>query len=492
MFTRKSLLSALVCLIPCALGADSNQLDGSLSLFSVLAAVNAAGLEGGTSSVPEIRDAVRQQVLAKNPQVLSELTNFVKAHHKADLGQDLGQYISFALAVDGPPAFQVKFKRGEIPPDVEALEGFQPLMARFHEQAGIDDLWAKVQPALNKQIARYQEPVSRAILEANGYLRNPTSGYLGRHFQVYIDLLGPANQVPSRSYGDEYYIVVPPAPDPQIHEIRHAYLHYLLDPLSVKYSEEFMKKRGLIDYAQGAPVLEPGYKADFLLLATESLIKAIESRLLPGGVNAKQEVVNTALSEGYILTPFFAENLAAYEKQPASMRIYLPDLIAAIDLKKEGRRLEGVHFASAPAAGKVVNAASTVDLTAAQKQLETAEDLLYNQHNLEGARNAYLKVLEQTDDKTLHARAYYGLARTAALEKNPELAEKLFMKTLELSPDAQTHSWTEVYLGRLADLAGERDQAAKHYQAALGIQGGSEAARKAAEQGLKTTFQPRN
>ena len=63
----------------------------------------------------EIREAVRQQVLSKNPQALSELTNFVKAHHKADVGQDLGQYISFALAVDGPPAFQVKFKNWRDP-----------------------------------------------------------------------------------------------------------------------------------------------------------------------------------------------------------------------------------------------------------------------------------------------------------------------------------------------------------------------------------------
>jgi tetratricopeptide (TPR) repeat protein len=313
---------------------------------------------------------------------------------------------------------------------------------------------------------------------------------MGRHFQVYIDLLGPASQVPSRSYADEYYIVVPPAQNPQVDEIRHAYLHYLLDPLSVKFSEQLMKKRGLIDYAQRSPLLDNSYKSDFLLLATESLIKAVESRLARGA--AGQQAVDSALAEGYILTPFFADYLPLYEKQQASMRLFLPDMIAAIDLKKEGKRLEAVQFASARQPGKTVVAASTADLTAPEKQLEKAEDLLYNQRDLEAAKAAYMKLLEQSDDKSLHARAYYGLGRTAALQKNPELAEKLFIKTLELSPDAQTHAWTEVYLGRLADLAGERDQAAKHYQAALAIQGGSDAARKAAEQGLKTTFQPRN
>jgi tetratricopeptide (TPR) repeat protein len=277
-----------------------------------------------------------------------------------------------------------------------------------------------------------------------------------------------------------------------VDEIRHAYLHYLLDPLSVKYSEQFMKKRGLIDYAQASPILDASYKSDFLLLATESLIKAVEARLLHGSTDAKQELVNAALAEGYILTPFFADYLPVYEKQQASMRLFLPDMISAIDLKKEGRRLENVQFASTRRPGKTVIGGTTAELSTAQKQLERAEDLLYNQHDLESAKAAYLKLLEQTEDKSLHARAYYGLGRTAALQKNPDLAEKLFIKTLELSPDAQTHAWTEVYLGRLADLAGERDQAAKHYQAALGIQGGSEAARKAAEEGLKKTFQPRN
>jgi hypothetical protein len=50
-------------------------------------------------------------------------------------------------------------------------------------------------------------------------------------------------------------------------------------------------------------------------------------------------------------------------------------------------------------------------------------------------------------------------------------------------------AWAEVYLGRLSDAAGERDQAAQHYQAALAVEGASSGARQAAEQGLKTKFQ---
>jgi tetratricopeptide (TPR) repeat protein len=104
---------------------------------------------------------------------------------------------------------------------------------------------------------------------------------------------------------------------------------------------------------------------------------------------------------------------------------------------------------------------------------------------LDKAAETYRKILEQTDNKSLHARSYYGLARIAALQKDPELAEKLFHKTLELSPDGQTRAWSEVYLGRLADISGDREQATQHYHAALAVEGASEGARKAAEQALK-------
>ena len=42
-----------------------------------------------------------------------------------------------------------------------------------------------------------------------------------------------------------------------------------------------------------------------------------------------------------------------------------------------------------------------------------------------------------------------------------------------------------MYLGRLADAAGEREQAVGHYKDALAAEGASEAARRAAEQGIQ-------
>ena len=483
----RSLSITLAALCACASlrAAGQNQLDGNIALFSVFAALNAGGFDADIDSTNNhpLRKQIREHLEARKLTTAPELKRWREAHKKSSPAAELSQYISFALLVDGPPSFEYRLKPHEMPPDVTNLEGFERLMTRFHAEAQIDELWKRVQPAYDKAIADYHESVVRAIQEANAYLRNPTSGYMGRRFQIYLDLLGPPNQIHRRSYKDDFYIVVTPSLEPQTDYIRNSYLHYLLDPLSFKYSGELEKKRPLIDYAQGAPALEEFYKADFSLLTTTCLVKAVEARLARGA--QRNDLVDQALKEGFVLTPSLFETLAAYEKQEQSMRFYYPELIKAIDLKKEARRLDAVQFAEAPAAkkAKVVREEKKVELTGARKTLEEAENL-YAEKNYPQAKEQFLKALQETDQKYLHGKAYYGLARISALSNDPETADKLFRKVLELGPDPMVESWTHLYIGRLADIAGEREEAIKEYSAVLAVQGGAMKARQAAQDGI--------
>ena len=191
-----------------------------------------------------------------------------------------------------------------------------------------------------------------------------------------------------------------------------------------------------------------------------------------------------------MITPALADGLALYEKQPESLRNYFPDLLGQIDLEHEDRRLQKVEFAKEATVHKAKSAPPppAPALSASAKSLAEAEDL-YASRNLAGARASYQKVLEQPAENPVHARAYYGLARIAALDHDPELAEKLFQKTLEMSPDDETKSWAYLYLGRLSDAAGQREQAEKLYRAALGVRGAPEQVKVAAEKGLAQPFQ---
>ncbi len=471
---------------------EPGQLDGSLTMFSVLAALNAAGYDADIQSPSNspLRAAVRKHLASKPIPVVEEIRRFIKDHRQEDDARLLSLYLSFSLCVEAP-TYKYRFRRNDLPPEVAALTELPDLMKRFHQEAGIDELWKAAQPAFDQAIARYHEPVSKAILEANGYLRNPTSGFLGRRFQVFVDLLGAPNHVQNRLYGDEFFVIVTSSPEPQIDRIRQAYLTYLIDPLSLKHNEIIEKKKGLGDFAQAAPLLDPAFKTDFGLLTQRSLVRAVEARLMTGyGASARrQQMVDQALAEGFVLTPYFAEALMAYEKQEQSLRLYFPDLINGIDLKKEDKRLEGVQFAGKPFS-RVVRQAAVVappEPVGAEKTLAVADEHLAARRTGQ-ARTGYLNALKESDNRQWHARSYYGLARIATLENNPELAERLFKKTLELEPDPAVKAWSLVYLGRLSDITGEVEQAAGLYKSALGTEGISDGARQMAQKGLDGAF----
>ena len=111
------------------------------------------------------------------------------------------------------------------------MNGLDQLIANFYREANIETIWKRALPAYEQTIEAYHSGATKAILEANGYLRNATSGFRGRRFQIYIDLLGAPNQIQSRSYKDDYFVVVTASPAPQSEDIRAGYLPYLLDPL---------------------------------------------------------------------------------------------------------------------------------------------------------------------------------------------------------------------------------------------------------------------
>jgi tetratricopeptide (TPR) repeat protein len=467
--------------------AADTQLDGNECLFTVMAAINAAGYDAEVDSLSNnpLRKAVRDYLATQNIPSLFELKRFVRDHKQADPAADLSQYISYALSVDGPPTFTPRYLNNLMPPDAAQLEGLTPLLIAFYREAHIENLWKRAQPAFDKVIEQYHEPVSRAVLIANAYMRNPTSGFLGRRFQIYIDLLGAPNQVQTRAYVDDYFVVVTASTEPRTQDIRHAYLHYLVDPLGLKYAKQLNEKAPLGDYALGSPLLADHFKKDFILLSTECFIKAVESR-----IDKKPEMAIQAAKEGFVLTPAFAEILAEYfEKQEVVMRLYFPDLVGHLDFRREEKRLENFQFDTQVSGRTVrVTGEKPMVLTGVDLTLEKAESS-YTKRDLKTAKELYLRVLTETSVNSMHAKAYYGLARISVLERHAEQADQLFRKVLELSPDAYTKSWSLLYLARLSDSQPDgREDAEKYYKAALEVEGAPDSVRQAAEKGLKEAF----
>ena len=204
--------------------STDNQLDGNEALFTVLAAINAAGYDDqiNAASSHVFRHTLRTELAARNLDSVFELKRFFRDHKLSDPTAELNRYISYALLINGPPLFDYRDPDMVRPPDATSVEGLSPLLAAFYKEADIGEFWHRAQPFYDQVIEQYHEPVVNAILQANTYARNTTSGYLGRRFQIYIDLLGAPNQVQSRSFADDYFVVVTPSAEPQIDGIRHS------------------------------------------------------------------------------------------------------------------------------------------------------------------------------------------------------------------------------------------------------------------------------
>jgi tetratricopeptide (TPR) repeat protein len=455
-------------------------------LFAVLAAVNAAGYDTEIDSPTNnpLRKSLRDHLKTRTLPSLPALRRYVRDHHLANASDDLGQYVSFALLSKGAPDFGPAMPNFPPPGDVDRLHDFAPLVASFYQEADVAKLWELSQPAYDAALGEYTDGIARATQSVNAYLRNGQNPQTKGRFQVFVDLMGAPNQVHARVYLDEYFVVITPSAEPRIDEVRHHYLLFWGDGLRFKYGAELSKLKALGDYALASPILGPEYREDFLSLATECFIRAVDAR-----ITRQPAAVTQAMREGFVLAPAFADLLPKYEAQADAMRDYFPALVKGIDSKKEAVRLDKIDFVKERAVRtvRVTVPAKPPVLTGNAKALEDAEELFRNQ-KLAEAKAAWSVLMASTTEKPAQARAYYGLARVALSERDPERADQLFRKVLELEPDTSTHSWSLVYLGKLADSQGEGEPAKEFYRQALAIAGLPDQVKREAQQGLTGAF----
>jgi tetratricopeptide (TPR) repeat protein len=438
-------------------------LEPSEQIFCVLAALNAGGYDTGLSLSTEEhpREEVRAFLARKNLPIVPELKKFYAEHRVAgDPGADLGQYLSLALLMGPPPEFRFTVAQTDLPPDAKAVAGLVPLLKSLYNQADLLDLWARAQPRYQAAVERYTDSVRKSIVLTDAYFRLPTSGYLGRTYAIYLDLLGAPEQVAARIYGMNYYLVVTPSKEPKLTEIRHQYLHFLLDPLAAKYAPEIHQKGDLRAIALQAPGLASDFKEDFPLLVTECLTRAAELRMDKRPKAAAEKSLDELTASGLILVRYFYEALANFEQQETSMTRYYKSMVLGIDIRAEEKRLAPVKFAL-PAAP--TPQAPPPALSEEERLLDQGDNSIYRSRYSD-AKTAFQDVLEKFNPRS--ERALFGMAVVASNTRKPDLAEEYFQKTLEAARDLRIVTWSHIYLGRLYDLKGKREEALAQYRAA--------------------------
>jgi len=485
------MVAALAAISSCSAAAQTKAtLEVSETIFSVLAAINVCGYEQELAVSSPIRVEVRADLVAasKSPEAAAAaktMCAFYQEHRRHGTGQLLAPYVSLALNLGDPPNFAPKFPEADLPPDASYVFGFVPLLRQYAAAANLHSIWIQHQAQYAALVNQFHEPVARMITATDTYLRVPFAGYAGRTYTVYLDPMAAPGEVNSRNYrADYFYMVVSPSGNSiQMADLRHTYLHFVVEPLLAKRATSLARLKPVLQSVQNAPMGQE-YKNDIGLLVVESLIRAIEARTpadrkMPE--NDRLALVNRDEAEGFVLTGYFYDQLKVFERGSTGLNDAFPDWLHDIDVDKARKQASEIKFASS-AAPDVIR----TEVAGNEPKIDQAEKALAS-GNPAGALQLAQEALAANEDP---GRCYFVLARAASLSGDMQEAKADFEKTAAAAKDPRTVAWSHIYLGRILDLQDEREAAIEQYKAALSISEISPDTRAAAEKGLQSPYEP--
>jgi hypothetical protein len=490
-------------------------------VFLMAAALNACGYDEGLDESAPVRKRVRgeiDQALSKSEDARDKRDKvclFIAQHRMTGTERDISQYISLSLYLTPPPEMEISDDLTEMPPDSTQVAEIVPLLKDFVAAVDLHGIWLAVHRIYDEEADRLHDPLSKMIVGTNLYLKMPASTDPGRRFVVVIEPLFSPRTVNARIYGTDYVVVVSPVNGQiRMNDVRHTYLHYLIEPLLFSRASAIDRSVPILKEIRDAP-LEFRYRSDTVALTIECLIKAIEARTMdtgipeykiPAGVDRSEmpryeherqvyqqkvdairwATVRHDMTQGFVLTQYFYEQLMNFEKDPASLKDTIGEMVYSMDVEQEARRARDIEF-DKEADGEVLGRSRPRKLTG----LDLAEARLASGDVATASSLARQVLASQTD--TLEsvaegARANFILARAAVLTGHPEQAIDGFQKTLATSKEPRLLAWSHIYLGRMLDLDCKRDQAVAEYTAALAARDGQQDTRLAAERGVKTAY----
>jgi tetratricopeptide (TPR) repeat protein len=489
-------------------------LQNSEALFDIAAALNACGYDQGLSASDAVRQDVRDQVnqalqaSAEARDAHEQICTFIAQHRLSNSGSDLAQYISLALFITPPPELTPSAEGEELPPDASGVENILPLLRRFNESVNLHAIFVHVRPQYDKQLSQLHDPLTRMVDDTGIYLKTPAGVNGGRRFLVVIEpLLDPA-QTNARIYGADYVVVASPV-NGTLHmkEVRHAYLHYQIEPLLYARATTLDRLLPFLKSVKDAP-LDYTYRSDIVALVVECMIRAVEAQTMDTGVTiykipadvrrsdleaathqhnasveaaeaVRRKAVQESMEDGFVLTDYFYNAFGAFERQPQSFKESIGEMVYGMDVSQQLSHVKNIAFHQQGDTDVVARAPREL------RGLDLAEVKLMKGDTEGAGALAQQSVTDKSGDP---ARANFILARVAIMHRDVPAAQHDFEETIRLSKDPRMLAWSHIYLGRIYDIQDQRDQAVNEYRAALTVRDGQSDTRLAAENGIKQPY----
>jgi hypothetical protein len=490
-------------------------------VFIMASALNTCGYDEGLEDSEPVRKHVRDEInqaLAKSEEARTKrdaLCLYIAQHRLTGSEKDISQYISLALYLTPPPEMEITADLTEMPPDATQVAEIVPILKEFSAAVDLHGIWLTVHHVYDEDANQVHDSLTAMIVATNTYLKMPASTYDGRRFIVVIEPTLSPSVVNARIYGTDYVVVVAPVNGKvRMSDVRHTYLHYVIDPLLLARSNAVDRMQPILKEIRDAP-LDFHFRSDTVPLAIECLIKAIEARTMDTGVPIsripanidrselpryeherqisleKAEAVRLAavqhdMHQGFVLTQYFYEQMIQFEKDPASLKDTIGEMVYGMDVDQQVHRARNTIF-DKEADEDVLQRSQPRKLAG----LDLAEAKLAA-GDVATARAMAEKVLASSPDTIQSAadsaRAHFILARVDLMTAKPDQAVDEFQRTIALSKQQRLLSWSHIYLGRMLDLECKRDGAVAEYKEALAVRDGQLDTRLAAERGVKVAY----
>ncbi len=494
----------------------ATSLEISESVFDVMAGLNACGYNEGLAISDPIRQKVRDdinQALAQSEparESRDRLCAFIQTHTMSSNKLNLAAYLSLALFLSPPPGLTPNVATTDLPPDAGPLVDVAPRLRDFSQAVGLHLIWVLNHPAYEAEVEKVHVPLSQMLVQTDLYLKQPPPSYGTRRFVVILEPLIAPGESNARVYGGDYIVVESPVNGRvDLKPMKHTYLRFVLEPLIYARSTSIDALTPILELVQPSP-LPYQFKSDVLSLVTECLIRAIEAHTMDTGITpykipthfdrnqlaainnaenayehqvltVRRDAVHSDMVQGFILTRYFYDQLNNFQDSPTTLQQAVGEMVYGMNVDIEKRRVQDIVFAS------------HTDKDVAQQVSSQSAMLDEGERKLIAGDVAGAAALAQqalAGHTSNPGRAQFLLARADIMSGKMEAAEQAFTQAAKVSHDLRTLAWSHIYLGRLADLEGDRPTAVAEYRAAMDTRDGKPDTKQAAEAGLKAPFAP--
>ena len=463
------------------LPADVNvRVEPDPRVFILMAAINVAGFDYESSGLPlsPARAEIRKDLANLDPQLKEKLAAFYKSHRRAgvDEATDAARYAALSLLMTPPPAFSVYTPRDQtLPPDLEPLLEFIPLVREFYVKSNIKNLIPKYQQVGEAYAAAYRQPVGELIYQTLDYFHtspetiinmrplvitpsdseskskknDPKVVARNRSRQVFVipdplggfntsfvrgDILNQKEDLLSRRVGDDYIVIIGPSRTLNLEAIRQALIRFVIDPMIERHLKASLEyKDQIVKLASGVPTAQKQVGASVYLITRESLAQAAESRLrriiaTRGGSAYSDDDATYDLAQAYlrgaVLSFHFYDQLKGLEEAGISIEAFFDQMVATTKFEREAERTKEfepvvarVSAARRARAAKADAEPSEAMIGPVAKRILTSDDLI-RQKKFSEAKPILESVIAAEPN---NARALFGIAQV--ISQTPSAVE---------------------------------------------------------------------